>query len=61
MNDTYSQMVEVSEIIDQIKLMKDRTLDHYHEDTSRAKKLMIGLSDLEDDANKLIKDFESLI
>ena len=61
MNDTYSQMVEVSEIIDQIKLMKDKTLDHYHEDASRAKKLMIGLSDLEDDANKLIKDFKSLI
>ena len=54
-------MVEVSEIIDQIKEMKDKTLDHYHEDTSRAKKLMIGLSDLEDDANKLIKDFKSLI
>jgi hypothetical protein len=61
MSDTYLQMVEVSEIIDQIKEMKDKTLDHYHEDASRAKELLIGLNGLEDDANKLIKDFESLI
>jgi len=61
MNSTYSQMVEVSEIIDQIKEMKDKTLDHYNEDTDRAKKLLVGLNDLEDDANKLIKDFKSLI
>lgn len=61
MDDTYSQMVEVSEIIDQIKEMKDKTLDHYYEDSNRAKELLIGLNDLEDDANKLIKDFESLI
>jgi hypothetical protein len=53
-------MVEVSEIIDQIKEMKDKTLDHYYEDTNRAKELLIGLNGLEDDANKLIKDFESL-
>jgi hypothetical protein len=61
MSDTYLQMVEVSEIIDQIKEMKDKTLDHYHEDTDRAKELLVGLNDLEDDANKLIKDFESLL
>jgi hypothetical protein len=61
MSDTYLQMVEVSEIIDQIKEMKDKTLDHYQEDTSRAKELLIGLNELEDDANKLIKDFESLL
>jgi hypothetical protein len=60
MSDTYLQMLEVSEIIDQIKEMKDKTLDHYHEDTYRAKELLVGLNDLEDDANKLIKDFESL-
>ena len=61
MSNTYLQMVEVSEIIDQIKEMKDKTLDHYHEDTDRAKELLVGLNDLEDDANKLIKDFESLL
>lgn len=60
MDDTYSHILEVSEIIDQIKEMKDKTLDHYHEDTNRAKELLIGLNDLENDANKLIKDFESL-
>ena len=61
MNSTYSQMVEVSEIIDQIKLMKDRTLDHFYEDKTKARQLLVGLNDLEDDANKLIRDFESLI
>jgi hypothetical protein len=60
MKDTYSHIVEVSEIIDQIKEMKDKTLDHYYEDSVRAKELLVGLSELEDDANKLIKDFESL-
>ena len=60
MNDTYSYIVEVSEIIDSIKEMKDKTLDHYHEDSDKAKELLNGLNDLEDDANKLIQDFESL-
>lgn len=60
MNDTYSYIVEVSEIIDSIKQMKDKTLDHYHENSSKASELLIGLNDLEDDANKLIQDFESL-
>jgi hypothetical protein len=60
MRDAYSHIIEVSEIISSIKEMKDKTLDHYYEDSGRAKELLIGLSDLEDDANKLIKDFESL-
>jgi hypothetical protein len=60
MRDAYSHIIEVSEIISSIKEMKDQTLDHYHEDADRAKKLLVGLNGLEDDANKLIKDFESL-
>jgi hypothetical protein len=60
MKDAYSHIVEVSEIISSIKEMKDQTLDHYYEDSDRAKELLVGLSELEDDANKLIKDFESL-
>jgi hypothetical protein len=60
MRDAYSHIIEVSEIIDQIKEMKDQTLDHYYEDASKAKELLVGLNNLEDDANKLIKDFESL-
>jgi hypothetical protein len=60
MNDTHAHMLEVSEIIDSIKEMKDRTLDHYYENTTKASELLIGLNDLEDDAKKLIKEFESL-
>jgi hypothetical protein len=60
MDDTYSQIVEVSEIIDRIKEMKDKTLDHYYEDTTRASELLVGLNELEDDAEKLIKEFQSL-
>lgn len=60
MSDTYLEMLKVSKIIDSIKEMKDKTLDHYYEDTDKAKKLLVGLNDLEDDANNLMKDFESL-
>ena len=60
MSDTYLELLEVSKIIDSIKEMKDKTLDHYYEDTDKAKELLVGLNELEDDANKLMKDFESL-
>lgn len=54
-------MIEISEIIEQIKEMKDKTLDHYSEDKVKAKELLIGLNSLEDDANKLILDLESIL
>lgn len=60
MNDIYAHILEVSEIIDSIKEMKNKTLDHYYEDATRANELLAGLNELEDDAEKLIKDFESL-
>lgn len=60
MNAAYLHIVEISEIIDSIKEMKDITLDHYYEDSDKAKELLNGLNDLEDDANKLIQDFKSL-
>ena len=59
MNISYAQTVEIIEIIEQIKEMKDKTLDHFYEDSEKAKKLLINLNKLENDANKLIEDFKS--
>jgi len=59
MNDTYAHILEVSEIVSSIKEMKDKVLDNYYADSIRAKELLVGLNRLEDDAEDLIKKFES--
>jgi hypothetical protein len=61
MESTMSHIVEVSGILSQIREMKDQTLDHFFEDKEKAKELLIGLNSLEEDANKLIRDFESVL
>ena len=61
MESTMSHIVEVSGILSQIREMKDQTLDHFFEDKKKAKELLIGLNTLEEDANKLIRDFESVL
>jgi hypothetical protein len=60
MSDTYAHMVEVSEMVSSIKQMKDKVLDNYYTDTPRAKELLIGLNELEDDAENLIQKFKSI-
>ena len=61
MSEAYKHIEEVENIIDYIKFLKDKTLDHYYENKSQASGLMVGLNDLELDAKNLIKDFESCI
>jgi hypothetical protein len=61
MSEVYRQIEEVENIIDYIKSLKDKTLDHYYENKSQASGLMVGLSDLELDAENLIKEFEGCI
>jgi hypothetical protein len=57
----YKYIEEVEGLIDLIKSLKDKTLDHYHENKPKASGLMTGLCDLESDALKLIKEFENCI
>jgi len=61
MSEVYRQIEEVENIIDYIKSLKDKTLDNYYENKSQASGLMVELSDLELDAENLIKEFESCI
>jgi hypothetical protein len=61
MSEPYKYIEEVENLIDYIKSLKDKTLDHYHENKPKASGLMVGLSDLELDAENLIKEFESCI
>ena len=61
MNTVSSCLIEVSEILFQIKEMKDQTLDLFFEDKKRARELLIDLNDLEEDTNKLINDLESIL
>jgi len=61
MSEAYKHIEEVENIIDYIKSLKDKTLDHFHENKTKASGLMIGLSDLELDAENLIKQFENCI
>ena len=61
MSEAYKYIEEVENLIDYIKSLKDKTLDHYHENKLKASGLMVGLSDLELDAENLIKEFESCI
>lgn len=61
MSEAYKHIEEVENIIDYIKSLKDKTLDHYHENKLKASGLMVGLSDLELDAENLIKQFENCI
>ena len=61
MSEVYEYIEEVENLIDYIKSLKDKTLDHYLEDKYQASGLMVGLSNLELDAENLIKEFESCI
>lgn len=56
--DNYSYLTEISEIIDSISLMKDKTLDHFYENELLATKLMLDLNELEEEAQLLIKEFD---
>jgi hypothetical protein len=47
-------------MVSSIKQMKDKVLDNYYADTPRAKELLIGLNELEDDAENLIQKFKSI-
>ena len=56
--DNYSYLTEISEIIDSISLMKDKTLDHFYENELLATKLMLDLNELEEEAHLLIKELD---
>jgi hypothetical protein len=49
------------EIAEDILLMKDKTLDYFHEDKKLATQLMLDLNALEKKAQSLIKQFEQLV
>jgi hypothetical protein len=58
LTDNYSFLTEISEIIDSIASMKDKTLDHFYENELLATKLMLDLNELEEEAQLLIKEFD---
>lgn len=58
LTDNYSHLTEISEIIDSIASMKDKTLDHFYENKLLATKLMLDLNELEEEAHLLIKEFD---
>jgi hypothetical protein len=45
---------EVEQVIDYIKSLKDKTLDHFYEDKRMATKLLKDLTLLEKDASELL-------
>lgn len=45
---------EVEQVIDYIKSLKDKTLDHFYEDKRMATKLLKDLNLLEKDASELL-------
>jgi hypothetical protein len=61
LNQYYSFLAELNEIVEDIHSMKDKTLDHFQEDKKMATKLMIDLSDLKKEADSLIKELEEFI
>jgi hypothetical protein len=57
----FTSLNEMHEIVEDILLMKDKTLDHFHEDKNLARQLMLDLNSLEKKAHSLIKQFEELV
>jgi hypothetical protein len=61
MSDSFEILNEIEEILEVVSYLKNKTLDHYHEDKNLASRLMIDLSSLEDEAKVLLNDFSVLI
>jgi hypothetical protein len=57
MDNQFTILAEIEEILSTISSLKDKTLDHYQENTCLAQQLLIDLSCLEEDANSLINEF----
>lgn len=60
MDNVYSILSELEEILLIISSLKDKTLDSYKENKSLARDLLIDLSCLEGEANNLIREFHLL-
>jgi hypothetical protein len=58
---SFDSLNEMHEIAEDILLMKDKTLDYFHEDKKLATQLMLDLNALEKKAQSLIKQFEQLV
>jgi hypothetical protein len=59
MKNIFELLAEVEEAIDHIKHLKNKALEHYHEDKKTAKDLLINLNLLEKDANELLLFFKN--
>jgi hypothetical protein len=54
MENMFELTEEVEQVIDYIKSLKDKTLDHFYEDKRMATKLLKDLNLLEKDASELL-------
>jgi|LauGreDrversion4_2_1035121.scaffolds.fasta_scaffold00402_26 hypothetical protein len=54
MENMFELTEEVEQVIDYIKSLKDKTLDHFYEDKRMATKLLKDLTLLEKDASELL-------
>jgi len=61
MSDSFKILTEIEEILEEVSSLKNKTLDHYHEDKKLANQLMIDLICLEEEAKSLLSDFSCLV
>jgi hypothetical protein len=61
MSDSFEILTEIEEILEVVSSLKNKTLDHYHEDKNLANQLMIDLVSLETEAKDLLNDFSVLV
>jgi hypothetical protein len=61
MSDSFKILTEIEEILEEVSSLKNKTLDHYHEDKKLANQLMIDLICLEEEAKSLLSDFSYLV
>ena len=61
MSSVYNYLSEIEEILETVSSLRDKTLEHYHENTSEASRLIRDLSSLEEEAHSLMSDLNLLI
>jgi hypothetical protein len=60
-NSSFIELEEISEIIDSIISMQDSVLDIYEKQPEESKKVLLDLSDLKSQAEKLHQSYLNLI